>query len=222
MKIKAVALDLDGTLINTEPYYFQLMSTVLKQELGYELTQEEYDKYFLGLTTLAGMENMTEVLHGSRDEGQALKLLGKVREIAPKISQRISPVLFDGAMELVSFLRERRIPFLLVTNARRAVIESRPQWYKMPELVGNDFSKLITFEDAKAAKPDPAPYIEAAKRLGVKPEEMLVVEDTDQGVEAGHQAGAIVARVHTESNGQENHHFTNLKQLVGHLRSELG
>lgn len=215
--IKAVALDLDGTLINTEPYYFQLMATVLKQELGYELTQAEYDRYFLGLTTLAGLENIVQAISAAKDKNEAIRLLAKVRETSSKLSQEIKPVLCDGALELISALKQRQIPFLLVTNARRAVIQSRPEWYRIPELISNDWTKLVTFEDAQAPKPDPALYLKAAEMLGIRPEEMLVVEDTDQGIKAGQRAGAVTVRVHTESNGREDYSFDNLKQLVSNL-----
>jgi sugar-phosphatase len=54
---------------------------------------------------------------------------------------------------------------------------------------------LVTGDDVSSGKPQPAPYLLAASRLGVRPEQCVVVEDARAGVEAGKRAGMQVVAV---------------------------
>ena len=54
---------------------------------------------------------------------------------------------------------------------------------------------LITNQDVIEAKPNPACYLMAMKKLGVKPSETIIIEDSPYGIEAGVASGATVIRV---------------------------
>jgi HAD superfamily hydrolase (TIGR01509 family) len=57
------------------------------------------------------------------------------------------------------------------------------------------FDCLISNEDVKHPKPDPEMYLRACQALGLKAEEVLVVEDAPHGVEAARRSGALVCQV---------------------------
>lgn len=57
------------------------------------------------------------------------------------------------------------------------------------------FRTVVTVEDVTRAKPDPEPYLLAARRLGVAPGRCLVFEDSETGAEAAHRAGCVVVQV---------------------------
>lgn len=57
------------------------------------------------------------------------------------------------------------------------------------------FDHVVTFDDTRQGKPSPAIFLEAARRLGVDPGECLVLDDSDEGVEAAERAGMKVIDV---------------------------
>ena len=107
----------------------------------------------------------------------------EAREIESSQERRIpsvSPV--DGALELVSSLPAGS--WAVVTSGTRAQASARLAAIGLepPEVV-------ITSEDIAAGKPDPEPYLAAAARLGVRPDECVVFEDAPAGIESGRAAG---------------------------------
>ena len=61
--------------------------------------------------------------------------------------------------------------------------------------LGPHFAQVVTRDDVRAAKPDPEPYLLAARLLGAKPSRCLVFEDSEPGAEAAHRAGCQVVQV---------------------------
>lgn len=61
--------------------------------------------------------------------------------------------------------------------------------------IAHAFAHVVTLDDVAAAKPDPAPYLLAARLLGLAPERCLVFEDSETGAEAAHRAGCTVVQV---------------------------
>jgi sugar-phosphatase len=80
----------------------------------------------------------------------------------------------------------------VVTSATRAVALARLSAVGIPLP-----AVLITADDVQSRKPNPEPYLTAARRFGVDPTRALVFEDTPVGAEAGHAAGATVVAMRT-------------------------
>ena len=100
-----------------------------------------------------------------------------------------------GAAAALSALREDRMA--VVTSATRLLAAARLRAVGIePPPV------MVNAEDVSRGKPDPEGYLAAARRLGVAPEEALVVEDAPPGVAAGRAAGAAVVGV-TSTHGAE-------------------
>lgn len=98
----------------------------------------------------------------------------------------------DGAVALTEELTARRpgVPWAIVTSGSRptATTRLRATGFRVPDV-------LVTADDVAAGKPDPEGYLAAAKRLGVPPEDCLVVEDAEVGVRAARAAGARAAGI---------------------------
>jgi sugar-phosphatase len=93
-----------------------------------------------------------------------------------------------GAAAAIAALREDRIA--VVTSATRPLAATRLRAAGIePPAV------MVNAEDVSRGKPDPEGYRAAARRLGVEPEEALVVEDAPPGLEAGRAAGAATVGV---------------------------
>ena len=94
----------------------------------------------------------------------------------------------------------------------RAVVTSSGRQYAHQKLamvgLGDAFAMVVTVDDVTRAKPDPEPYLLAARKLGVSPARCLVFEDSEAGAEAGHRAGCTVVHVPdlVPSSGRWAHH----------------
>lgn len=105
-------------------------------------------------------------------------------------------MLFAGVDRLLRSIPEGQ--WAIVTSGTRTTAMTRIDYVGMPHP-----KVLITADDVKNGKPDPEPYLLAAKGLGIDPSECLVVEDAPSGVAAGKAAGADVFAVMT-TNAAEN------------------
>jgi HAD superfamily hydrolase (TIGR01509 family) len=90
----------------------------------------------------------------------------------------------DPVVEVVRRSRGR-VPMAVVTGGQRSVC------LRVLEHVGiaASFDTLVTSEDTARHKPEPEPFLEAARRLGARPGRCVVWEDSDLGIEAARRAG---------------------------------
>jgi sugar-phosphatase len=143
-------------------------------------------------------------LADAMDDCHGLPTLETVAKLAPELDARKEADLIDaaeaadleglrpvaGAARLLAALPRER--WGVVTSAARSVAVARLGAVGLPLP-----AVLITAEDVQARKPDPEPYLAAARRFGVDPARALVFEDTPVGVRAGRAAGATVVAMRT-------------------------
>lgn len=113
-------------------------------------------------------------------------------ENEPKPKLRACP----GAIELIKVLYEqKKIPMAIATSSRTLSVEKKKKYYR--KTIFDKMTFVLCGDDpcVKNGKPAPDMYIEAAKRLGYKTSECLVVEDSYQGMLAGKRAGCHVLGV---------------------------
>ncbi|MFY1692365.1 HAD family hydrolase [Plantactinospora sp. WMMB782] len=95
-----------------------------------------------------------------------------------------------GALALVTAVRAAAVPAALVTSTRRAVVEIAL------ETLGRDtFDVVVCGDEVAATKPDPEPYLTAARLLGVPISRCVAIEDSPAGVASALAAGAAVLAV---------------------------
>lgn len=99
----------------------------------------------------------------------------------------------DGAEALLAGLRTAGIPVAILTrNRREHILRSLENF---PATTPDDFAVILCRDDAPAPKPSPEGVLEAARRMGVQPEEILVVGDYLFDIEAGRRAGAMTVHL---------------------------
>ena len=97
----------------------------------------------------------------------------------------------EGLFPLIDYLGSRRVPWGVATSSRRRFAEEILERGG----VAARARFLITGEDVAHGKPAPDIYLMAAKRMGIAPEEMLVLEDSENGTLAGVTAAALTVAV---------------------------
>ncbi|MCD8386072.1 MAG: HAD family phosphatase [Bacteroidales bacterium] len=178
--MKAVLFDLDGVLIDTEGIYSNFWATT-GRDFGVE--DPEFAHKIKG-TTLAQIldRNFPKEMHQ------------RIIDVLVDFEHNMRYEIFPGAMELLQELRDRHIPTAIVTSSGDQKMQRL--WEQHPGF-RDYFTAVITDADVTRSKPDPQPYLVAAERLGIAPEDCYVIEDSFTGVESGRRAGAKVIAIAT-------------------------
>jgi len=195
MALRAVVFDFDGVIVDSEPLHFRSLRDALLRE-GVEITREEYWDHLLAYDDRSSIRLAFE-RRGERPDPQRLERVqrAKVERFAELLPQ--VPV-FPGAREVIGALRAE-LPLAIASGARREEIEAILDGIGLREA----FREIVGAQDATATKPDPAPYLEAARRLGrslpgLVPEDCLAFEDSAAGVASALGAGMkVVGVAHT-------------------------
>ena len=178
--------DLDGTLIDTEPLYYRFWKEASKY-CGYELSHKEalqmrsLDKNF-------AMQFLSQVSNGilRYDEVKAKRI-----ELMSKYLLT-HPITFkEGAIELLSkYKQEGKKIYIVTANT-----------VEKAERIINDLgfmsllSGIISAKDVKRGKPYPDVYLSASKQAGKNPSEIVVFEDSPNGLKSSYDAGCFTVMV---------------------------
>ena len=181
MKCKGFLFDLDGTLVDSLPVVERAWSNWAKSR--------DLDPAVV-LDFIHGKQAITSLRHfmpGESEEAiqQQFSLLEKVEA---EDTDGISAL--PGAVQLLERLEALSMPWAIVTSGSVPVARAR---HAAGELATPEI--FITAELVAKGKPNPDPYLLGAQRLGLKPEECVVVEDAPAGILSGLAAGCKVIAV---------------------------
>lgn len=180
--IRAVIFDMDGVLVESEPYYVQQLIDIAARH-GKTFSEEQIDS-----------------IYGSSDEHQ-LNLLCEVtgedraaveREYNESFCEHpldYSKVAIPGTKELLAYLHDSKVRVAVASSSHLADIRRALSQCGLARYVDVVASG---FDECHASKPDPAVYNLALERLDTSPGETLIVEDSTYGIQAGVAAGADV------------------------------
>ncbi len=194
----AVLWDMDGTLVDTEPYWISA-ETDLVESFGRTWTYEDA----MALVG-AGLWDSAETL---RSHGVEMTADEIVAHLSGVVMARITDdgVPFrPGARELLSDLKRAGVRTALVTMSVRAMAEH------VVERIGFDaFEILVAGDEVERPKPHPDPYLQAAARLGVDASHCVAIEDSRTGLASAVSAGTVAIAVpHAVSIPESAQHIT--------------
>lgn len=183
-KPSAVLWDMDGTLVDTEPYWMAA-ETALVESFGGSWSHEDA----LQLVG-SGLLDSAVILQRAGVAMEAQAIVDHLTD-AVQDSLRTSGVPFrPGARELLRDLRSAGIPTGLVTMSLRRMALS------VVDLIDFEaFDLVVAGDDVDNPKPHPEPYLQAAALLDVDIADVIVIEDSPTGVRAGLASGALTLAV---------------------------
>jgi len=176
--------DMDGLLVDSEPLWLEAETAVMAR-LGADWTPAD----------------QVQLLGGSLDR-TVRYLLGKARrpatpgQVAEWLMSGVTDLVRDhgvpvrpGARELLAEVAAAGLPHALVTGSERRFMEV------VLARTGLRFDALVCADDVSVTKPDPEPYLLAAKLLGADPARCVALEDSPNGVASAEAAGYRVIAV---------------------------
>lgn len=211
--IKAIAFDYDGTLVRTQHLHEDAWNLVFAASGMCQVRPEE----ICGISVEQFLAERL-VPEEQRKELAAAKAAAFLGLAAAK-----PPELYPGVIETLLELR-KRYEIGIVTVCEKELLEAQQRW--IPELFCL-MNPIIHEGHFARPKPEPDPYLEFAKRLGVQPFEVMAVEDSPSGVISATRAGShILALGHTTAydrltdaydqhqNGTVFHHVDTFREIT--------
>lgn len=178
---KAVLFDMDGVLFDSERLLRECWLQ-LAREQGLTGMREVYARC-IGVNAPASDRILREA-YGADFPARAFK--ERARDIYRGRCAREGLPLKPCARELLEALRDEGIPRALASSTGEELVRRELEEAELLSL----FDTLVTGDMVRRGKPDPECFLLAAERLGVKPEDCAVIEDSYNGVRAAHAAGA--------------------------------
>ena len=181
----AVVFDMDGLMFNTEDVYYQVGCELLRRR-GREFTKELSDA-MMGRPPQPSFELMIQ-WHSLTDTWQQLSAESE-QVFVELLDGRLAPM--DGLLDLLDRLECAGLPKAICTSSSRNVLTAVLSRMEMEPR----FQFTLTAEDIVCGKPHPEIYLKAAGRFGIRPDQMLVLEDSQTGCRSAAAAGAYVVAV---------------------------
>lgn len=177
--ISAVIFDLDGVIVDSEPYSMQALVDVLREH-GIEPSAEELRRSY-------GRKVRDDFMDYFARHGVAADLDAAISRKHARYYElaagRLKP--FPGVMPLIDRLRQRGYRLALASSGDRRKVA-----FSIQALCLNGvFETVVTGDDVSHSKPHPEIYLTAAQRLGVNPAVCVAIEDAPNGVQAAKRAG---------------------------------
>ena len=181
--IKAVVFDMDGVIVDSEYTYLESKTEILR-EAGFP-KPITYQYQFMGTTYEFMWTKMKNELGLPESINLYIELMNKKRH---EMIIRDGVRGIRGVKELIKSLPKTEYKLAVASSSPEKDIISTLTSLKLIDF----FDELVSGEEVTHSKPFPDVYLEAAKRLQVKPEECVAIEDTPNGVTSAKAAGMYV------------------------------
>ncbi len=206
-RLKAVLFDHDGTLVDSEIIHFQLWKEVLKNyQIDY--TEDRYRAEGSGTPTLKN----AELLISQYDLSMTPRDLTRIKEETTRKYLKTDRFpLMPFTLDILKYLKEKGFILGIVSGSNRFAVEATVKSHHLSGF----FDILVTGDDVEQNKPHPEIYLKALKQLGLKAEQCLAIEDTENGIRSAASAGITCCGVRNEYSKE--HDFSQATSVANNL-----
>lgn len=181
---KGVIFDLDGVIVDTAKFHY-LAWRKLANDLGFDITEAQNEE-LKGVSRVKSLEIILEWGKVTLSEDEFMEQMAmKNDNYLSYISTMTRDDILPGVSKILDYLLENDVPVALGSASKnaRSILEKTDLYQKFNAVVdGNDVSK---------AKPNPEVFLIAAEKLKVAPQDSIVFEDSQAGIQAANIAGMI-------------------------------
>ncbi len=180
----AVLWDMDGTLVDTEPFWMAAEGPLVAS-YGGTWTHEQA----LGLVGM-GLEDSAGILQRAGVRMQTQEIIDHLTDTVSNRLRVEGAPFRPGARELLSELREAGVKTALVTMSMRRMADT-----VISAIPFEAFDVVIAGDEATRPKPHPDPYLQASQALGVDIADTVAIEDSPNGLRSAVASGAVALGV---------------------------
>ncbi len=182
MTIKACIFDLDGVIVDTAKYHY-LAWKELADHLGFNFTKSDNER-LKGVSRMGSLDILLEIGNKRFNEETKLKFAENKNKIYLEYILKMTPDdILPGVIDFLKDLHSKNIKIALGSASKNAMTILNQLKLK------DYFEVVIDGTKVNKAKPDPEVFLKGAQSLNLKPEECIVFEDAEAGVEAAIKGG---------------------------------
>lgn len=178
--VKAVIFDMDGLMFDSESMWLSTWKPAFEKH-GIELKPEIIEKAPGSSRRL--MTQLAIRLYGNKPE--VLEAVNDHYALAHDLFLSKPVPKKEGLDELLEYLKMNHIPCAVASSSAREIVDAN----LMHAGIEDRFMAIVTGDEDLPSKPAPDIFLEAASRLGSKPNESLVLEDSENGIRAAAAGG---------------------------------
>ena len=187
--IKAVIFDLDGVIVSTDDCHYEAWKKLADEEDIY--FDRKINDRLRGVSRMASLEIVLERSKKAYTEEEKAKLAERKNGYYRDFIKKLTPNdILPGVMDNLAELKKNGIKIAIGSSSKNT-----PVILKQIGLCGY-FDAVSDGNNITKSKPNPEVFLKAAEMLKILPENCLVVEDADAGIEAGKKGGMKTLSVH--------------------------
>ena len=183
--VQAVLFDMDGVITDTESIGYEVMREAAKLQ-GTEISRAFFAS-IMGSTKESGVQRFGQVYPQLDCE----RVYGDFHDLMLERARNRQIKLMKGVTETLDLLEQRGIPCAIASSSPLSIVRA----YLEPMGILHRFCAIATGDEVTHSKPAPDIFLLAARKLGKRPEDCLVAEDSGNGLRAGRASGAKVCMV---------------------------
>ena len=194
MRCKAFIFDLDGVMLDSEPFQLAAFNTLL-EEFGHCITMDTFKSHYMGSRDT---EICEKLIHDFLLPISPQESIIKKRKAYVDIFSRASVVPAEGLFEAIYFLADK-MPLGIASSSSLEEIELALKKLSIPSSM---FTAIVSAHQLEHGKPAPDVYLKAAENIGVQSTLCAVLEDTNTGIASAKSAGMVciaITTTHTAS-----------------------
>ena len=195
-KPQAVIFDMDGVLVDSEPFHVQNEKRMFRK-LGLDISDEEHFRY-MGTATDVMWKQIISERNLPLDVAETTRQT--IQQEIPYFQslEKIEPM--PGLVNLLERLQKSRIPMAVASSSDKTIIDIILEKSGLRKY----FSHAVSSGEIGKSKPAPDVFLHAAGLLGVPPENCLVFEDSTNGIKAAKAAGMYCIAYSGGDSGHQN------------------
>jgi len=180
--IKACIFDLDGVIVDTAKFHYKAWKA-LANDLGFDFTLQQNEK-LKGISRMASLDILLKIGNIKKSDTEKQNLANTKNKNYLEFIEKMTPdEILKGTKEFLQELKEEGIKIALGSASKNAMLI-----LKKLELT-YFFDAIIDGTKVSEAKPNPEVFLKGAEALNILPENCIVFEDAEAGVEAAINGG---------------------------------
>lgn len=194
--LKGIIFDMDGVLINSEPFHYQVWKEALRRR-GIDVDYEVY-KPCIGSTVGFLMKLLHDAYGIDRYDANLPIEVKKIKQ--ELIEKRGYPPLIPYVKEMLERFKQAGYSMGIASSSPQSYIENVTKFWG----IDSYFKVLVSGETVEHPKPAPDIFLKTADMLGVSPQDCIVIEDSENGCKAAKAAGITCMAYFNPDSGKQN------------------
>lgn len=177
--MNTIIFDLDGLMIDSEVISYQLYQDLLKQ-YGYSFSVEDYAQNYSGKTGVGNMKGLIERFQLPISMEEGLEFAASREKMYFQKGVALKP----GVREMLDYLKENQCKAVLATSSTK----DRALGVLKQHGIAESFEEMVFGPEVERGKPNPDIFLKACEKVKESPENCLVLEDSEAGIQAAFSA----------------------------------